>query len=231
MEKASVHLAAGAKRVIISALAKNDDVATFVMGVNTNKLAAAKGAVLSNASCTTNSVAPVAAIIHEAYGIDKAMMTTMHGYTASQALVDSPKSNIREGRAAAENMIPTSTGAATAVALTIPELKNRFDGMSVRVPVPTVSLSDMTFLLKRDVTIDEVNALFTAASTSPRWQGILGVTDEPLVSSDFIGDPHSSIVDLGLTNVVGGNLLKVVAWYDNEWGYSHSLVELTLHAS
>lgn len=228
-EKASAHLAAGARRVVISAPAKGGNVSTFVMGVNTDKLGKSSN-VLSNASCTTNSVAPVAAVIHEAFGIEKAMMTTVHGYTASQALVDAPKKDVREGRAAAENIIPTSTGAAIAVALTIPDLKGRFDGMAVRVPVPTVSLSDMTFLLKRDVTISEVNEVLIAASKTQRWQGILAVTEEPLVSSDFIGDPHSTTVDLGLTNVVGGNLVKVVAWYDNEWGYSHSLVELCIHA-
>ncbi len=227
-EKASVHLAAGAKRVIISAPAKGGNVPTFVMGVNDAKLKGEKAGILSNASCTTNCVAPVSAIIEEAFGIEKAMMTTVHGYTASQALVDSPKKDMREGRAAAENMVPTSTGAAIAVALTIPSLKNRFDGLSIRVPVPTVSLSDMTFLLKKDVTIEEVNAAILAAVKTPRFSSIVGTTDEPLVSSDFIGDPHSATVDLSLTNVVDGNLVKVVAWYDNEWGYSHSLVELCL---
>lgn len=227
-EKASVHLAAGAKRVVISAPAKGGNVPTFVMSVNDDKLAGEKAGILSNASCTTNCVAPISAIIEETFGIEKAMMTTIHGYTASQALVDAPKKDLREGRAAAENMIPTSTGAAIAVALTIPTLKGKFDGLSVRVPVPTVSLSDMTFLLKKDVTIEEVNDVIVAAAKTPRFKDIVGVTSEPLVSSDFIGDPHSAIVDLSLTNVVDGNLLKVVAWYDNEWGYSHSLVELCL---
>lgn len=230
-EKASVHLAAGAKRVVISAPAKGGNVPTFVMGVNDSKLKGEKAKVLSNASCTTNCVAPVSAIIEEAFGIEKAMMTTVHGYTASQALVDSPRKDLREGRAAAENIIPTTTGAAIAVALTIPSLKGRFDGLSIRVPVPTVSLSDMTFLLKRDVTVAEVNAAILAAMKTPRFRSIVGATDEPLVSSDFIGDPHSAIVDLSLTNVVGGNLVKVVAWYDNEWGYSHSLVELCIGAA
>ena len=227
-EKASVHLAAGAKRVIISAPAKGGNVPTFVMSVNDQKLKGEKAGILSNASCTTNCVAPVSAIIEEAFGIEKAMMTTVHGYTASQALVDSPKKDMREGRAAAENIVPTSTGAAIAVALTIPSLKGRFDGMSIRVPVPTVSLSDMTFLLKKSVTIEEVNSAILAAVKTPRFAPIVGTTDEPLVSSDFIGDPHSATVDLSLTNVVDGNLVKVVAWYDNEWGYSHSLVELCL---
>jgi glyceraldehyde 3-phosphate dehydrogenase len=232
-EKASVHLAAGAKRVVISAPAKGGNVPTFVMGVNEEGLKAESGKsnVLSNASCTTNCVAPVSAIIEEAFGIEKAMMTTVHGYTASQALVDSPKKDLREGRAAAENIVPTSTGAAIAVALTIPSLKGKFDGLSVRVPVPTVSLSDMTFLLKKNVTIEEVNAAIIAAAKTPRFKGLVGVTNEPLVSSDFIGDPHSATVDLLLTNVVDGNLVKVVAWYDNEWGYSHSLVELCTKVS
>ena len=229
-EKASVHLAAGAKRVVISAPGKGGNVPTFVMGVNEEGLnvEGKKRKVMSNASCTTNCVAPVSAIIEEAFGIEKAMMTTVHGYTASQALVDSPKKDLREGRAAAENIVPTSTGAAIAVALTIPSLKGKFDGLSVRVPVPTVSLSDMTFLLKKNVTIEAVNDAIIAASKTPRFQGLVGVTNEPLVSSDFIGDPHSATVDLLLTNVVDGNLVKVVAWYDNEWGYSHSLVELCL---
>lgn len=225
-EKASVHLAAGAKRVVISAPGKGGNVPTFVMSVNDEKLQGEMAGILSNASCTTNCVAPVSAIIEEAFGIEKAMMTTVHGYTASQALVDAPKKDLREGRAAAENIVPTSTGAAIAVALTIPSLKGKFDGLSIRVPVPTVSLSDMTYLLKKNVTKEEVNGAIIAASKTPRFKGLVGVTNEPLVSSDFIGDPHSATVDLLLTNVVDGNLVKVVAWYDNEWGYSHSLVEL-----
>ncbi len=227
-EKAGVHCTAGAKRVIISAPGKGGNVPTFVMSVNDEKVKGEKAKVLSNASCTTNCVAPVSAIIEEAFGIEKAMMTTIHGYTASQSLVDSPKKDMREGRAAAENIVPTSTGAAIAVALTIPSLKGKFDGLSIRVPVPTVSLSDMTFLLKKNVTIDEVNAAILAAIKTPRFASIVAATDEPLVSSDFIGDPHSATVDLSLTNVVDGNLVKVVAWYDNEWGYSHSLVELCI---
>jgi glyceraldehyde 3-phosphate dehydrogenase len=231
-EKASAHLAAGAKRVIISAPAKGGNVPTFVMGVNDGeaKNGHGKARVWSNASCTTNCVAPVSAIIEEVFGIEKAMMTTVHGYTASQSLVDAPKKDLREGRAAAENIIPTATGATIAVALTLPSLKNKFDGLSVRVPIPTVSLADITFLLKRNVTKEEVNDAICAAALTPRFDGIVGVTREPLVSSDFIGDPHSAIVDLSFTNVVDGNLVKVVAWYDNEWGYCHSLVELCLKA-
>lgn len=227
-EKASVHIIAGAKRVVISAPGKGGNIPTFVMSVNDGKLKSEKAKILSNASCTTNCVAPVSAIIEEAFGIEKAMMTTVHGYTASQSLVDAPKKDLREGRAAAENIVPTTTGAAIAVALTIPSLKGKFDGLSVRVPVPTVSLSDMTYLLKKNVTIDEVNAAIVAASKTPRFKDLVGVTNEPLVSSDFIGDSHSATVDLLLTNVVDGNLVKVVAWYDNEWGYSHSLVELCM---
>lgn len=230
-EKAMAHIAAGAGRVVISAPAKGGNVPTFVMGVNEDGLKTEKARIISNASCTTNSVAPVTRVLEEAFGIEKAIMTTIHGYTASQALVDAPRKDAREGRSAAENIIPTSTGAAIAVTLTLPSLKNKFDGMSVRVPVPTVSLSDMTFVLKRDVTIEEVNAAIIAASKTPRLKDVLGVTSEPLVSSDFIGDAHSTVVDLELTNVVSGNLVKVVAWYDNEWGYSHSLVELCLLAA
>ena len=228
-EKASAHITAGARRVVISAPVKDNDVPTFVNGVNDDKLKGEKAAVINHASCTTNCVAPVTAIIEEAFGIEKAIMTTVHGYTASQALVDGPsKKDFREARAAAENIVPTTTGAAIAVAMTIPSLVGKFDGLSIRVPVPVVSLSDMTFLLKKNVTVEEVNAALVAASKTPRFKDIVGVTEEPLVSSDFIGDPRSAIIDLPLTNVIAGNLVKVVAWYDNEWGYSHSLVELCL---
>lgn len=230
-EKAKVHCDAGARRVVLSAPGKGGEIPTFVMGVNDEDLKTTQASVLSNASCTTNCVAPVSAILEQAFGVEKAMMTTIHGYTASQSLVDAPRKDVREGRAAAENIIPTSTGAAKAVALTIPSLKNHFDGLSVRVPVPTVSLSDMTFLLRQNVTIEEVNAVIVAAASTARFSGIVGVTNELLVSSDFIGDPHSAVVDLSLTNVVDGNLVKVVAWYDNEWGYSHSLVELCMAMS
>lgn len=230
-EKSMAHITAGARRVVISAPAKGGNVPTFVVGVNDEGVKKEKAKIISNASCTTNCVAPVSKIIEDAFGIEKAMLTTVHGYTASQALVDGPRKDARESRAAAENLVPTSTGAAIAVGLTIPSLQGHFDGMSVRVPVPTVSLSDMVFVLKRDVTVEEVNAAMIAASKTPAFDGIVGVTNEPLVSSDFIGDPHSATVDLGLTNVVGGNLVKVVAWYDNEWGYSHSLVELCLRLS
>lgn len=230
-EKAEAHIKAGAKGVVLSAPAKGGDVPTFVRGVNCSKIKDDRHAVINNASCTTNCVAPVTAVLEEAFGIEKAIMTTIHGYTASQALVDSPKKDVREGRAAAENCIPTSTGAAISVTETIPVLKEKFDGLSVRVPLPTVSLSDMTFVLKKDVTIDEVNDALVKASETPRFKNILGVSFEPLVSSDYIGDERSAVVDAELTNVVAGNLVKVVAWYDNEWGYSHRLAEVVLMAA
>ncbi len=166
------------------------------------------------------------AVLEETFGIEKAMMTTVHGYTADQNLQDGPHKDLRRARAAAENIVPTTTGAAIATTEAIPELQEKFDGLSIRVPVPTVSLSDMTVLLKRDVTIEEVNKVLRKAAASRRFKNILSTTDEPLVSSDFIGNTHSAIVDTSLTNVVGGNLVKVVAWYDNEAGYSHRLVEL-----
>jgi glyceraldehyde 3-phosphate dehydrogenase len=228
VEDASLHLKAGAKRVVISAPAKGDGVGTFVIGVNENELVATDS-VISNASCTTNSIAPVVKVIDEAFGIEKAMLTTVHSYTASQALQDAPNKDLREGRNAAENIVPTTTGAATAAAKAYPKLKDKFDGMSVRVPTAVVSLSDITMLLSRDVTVEEVNDALKKAVADPRYLGILDATDEPLVSSDFIGNPNSAIIDLLLTKVVGGNLLKVVAWYDNEWGYSNRLVESVMN--
>jgi len=224
VEDASKHLTAGAKRVVISGPAKGEGVGTFVIGVNEGDLGAGD-TVVSNASCTTNCITPVAVVIEEKFGVEKAMMTTIHSYTASQALQDAPNKDKREGRNAAENMVPTSTGAATAAAKAFPKLKGKFDGLSVRVPTPVVSLSDFTFVTGRDVTKEEVNAALVAATKEERFQGIIDTTDEPLVSSDFIGNSHSGIVDLALTNVVGGNLLKVVVWYDNEWGYSNRLIE------
>jgi glyceraldehyde 3-phosphate dehydrogenase len=228
VEDASMHITAGAKRVVISAPAKGDGVGTFVIGVNEDTLSATDS-VISNASCTTNSIAPVVRVIDEAFGIEKAMMTTIHSYTASQALQDAPNKDLREGRNAAENIVPTTTGAATAAAKAYPKLKDKFDGMSVRVPTSVVSLSDITILTSKDVTVEEVNGALKKAVASPIYAGILDATDEPLVSSDFIGNPNSSIIDLQLTKVVGGNLLKVVAWYDNEWGYSNRLVESVIN--
>lgn len=227
-EGSMAHIKAGAARVVISAPAKGGNVPTYVLGVNHDHLGHDKALILNNASCTTNSVAPVTEVIDRVFGIKKAMLTTVHGMTASQSLVDAPKKDLREGRAASENIIPTTTGAAIAVAQTLPQLKGKFDGLSVRVPVPTVSLSDMTFVLKKTVTKEQVNKALIAAAKSRRYQGILGVSDEPLVSSDYIGDPRSCVVDLALTNVVDGDLVKVVAWYDNEWAYANRLTELAL---
>ncbi len=230
IEDARKHIEAGAKRVVISAPAKGEGVGTFVIGVNEDGITDQQE-VVSNASCTTNCITPVVAVIEKEFGIEKALMTTVHSYTASQALQDAPSKDLREGRNAAENIVPTTTGAATAAAKALPSLKGKFDGLSVRVPTPVVSLSDLTIVTSKDVTIEEVNKALVKASKEPKFQGILGVTEEELVSSDFIGDSHSAIVDLNLTNVVGGNLLKVVAWYDNEWGYSNRLVENVLNVA
>lgn len=216
---------AGAKKVVISAPAKGDGANTIVLGVNEEEIKGA-GDVISNASCTTNCITPVAAVIENAFGIEKAMMTTVHSYTASQRLQDAPAKDLREARAAAENIVPTTTGASIAAAKALPALEGIFGGMSVRVPTPVVSMSDFVFITKRDVTVEEVNKVFQKAAAEPYYQGILAVSEEPLVSSDYKGNSHSAIVDLPLTAVVGGNMLKVVAWYDNEWGYSNRLVEL-----
>ncbi len=223
--KARAHITAGAKKVVLSAPAKGEGATTVVLGVNEDKLEGASD-IISNASCTTNCITPVAAVIESAFGIDKAMMTTVHSYTASQALQDAPAKDLREARNAAENIVPTTTGASIAAGEALPALKGIFGGMSVRVPTPVVSLSDFVIITKRNVTVEEVNETFKKAAKEPFYQGILDVTDEPLVSKDFIGNSHSSIVDLSLTAVVGGNMLKVVAWYDNEWGYSNRLVEV-----
>lgn len=221
------HIDAGAKKVVLSAPEKDDnDHDTFVIGVNEQNMKP-EHQVFSNASCTTNCITPVAAIIESNFGIEKAMMTTIHSYTASQKLQDAPAKDLREARNAAENIVPTTTGASIAAAKALPALEGIFEGLSVRVPTPVVSLSDFAIVTKRPVTKEEVNEAFKKAASDPYFQGILDVTEEELVSSDFIGNSHSAIVDLNLTNVVGGNLLKVVAWYDNEWGYSNRLVELT----
>ncbi len=227
--KAQAHITAGAKKVVLSAPAKGDGADTIVMGVNEEKVATSTP-VISNASCTTNCITPVMAVLETAFGIEKAMMTTVHSYTASQRLQDAPAKDLREARAAAENIVPTTTGASIAAAKALPSLEGKFGGLSVRVPTPVVSMSDFVVVLKKDVTIDEVNQVFKAAAAKPFYQGILDVTDEELVSTDFKGNSHSAIVDLPLTNVVGGNLVKVVAWYDNEWGYSNRLVELVADA-
>lgn len=225
-DSSAQHLTAGAKRVVLSAPSKGDDgsVPTFLIGVNSGSYA--QETVISNASCTTNSLAPVAKVLHDRFGIDKALMSTIHSYTADQSIQDGPHKDLRRARAAAQNIVPTTTGAAIAVTQVMPELAGRFDGLSFRVPTIVVSLTDFTFVLKKKTTVEEINQTLTEASRNPRYAHVLAVTDEPLVSSDFIGNPHSSIVDLSLTKVIDGDLVKVVAWYDNEWGYSNRLVEM-----
>ncbi len=227
--KARAHIDAGAKKVVLSAPAKGEGATTIVLGVNEDQLSDASD-IISNASCTTNCITPVAAVIESNFGIDKAMMTTVHSYTASQRLQDAPAKDLREARNAAENIVPTTTGASIAAGLALPALQGIFGGMSVRVPTPVVSLSDFVIITKRSVSVEEVNNAFKKAAKEPYYQGILDVTEEPLVSSDFIGNSHSAIVDLKLTAVVGGTMLKVVAWYDNEWGYSNRLVEVVADA-
>ena len=223
--KAADHLAAGAEKVVISAPAKGEGAKTIVIGVNEDTVTE-DDKIISNASCTTNCIAPVMKVLEDSFGIEKALMTTVHSYTASQRILDAPAKDLREARAAAENIVPTSTGASKAAALTIPSLKGKFDGLSIRVPTPVVSLADITAVLKKDTTIEELQKVFKAAAKEPFYEGILGVSEEPLVSIDYRGNSHSSIVDLPLINVVDKNLVKVVAWYDNEWGYSNRLVEL-----
>ena len=227
-EKARAHLEAGAKKVIITAPAKNEDI-TVVLGVNHEQYDPAKHHILSNASCTTNSLAPVMKVLEEAFGVEKALMTTVHSYTNDQRLLDLSHKDLRRARAAALNIIPTTTGAAKATALVLPSLKGRFDGMALRVPTPTGSISDITALLKREVTAEEVNAALKAAAEGP-LKGILAYTEDEIVLRDIVMDPHSSIVDGKLTKAIG-NLVKVFAWYDNEWGYANrvaDLVELVL---
>jgi glyceraldehyde 3-phosphate dehydrogenase len=221
-EKALLHLQGGAKKVLISAPPKGEGIPTGIIGINTFS---EEDVVDSNASCTTNSVGPVAQVIHQAFGVRKAMLTTIHSYTDDQNLHDNSHRDMRRARAAAQNIVPTSTGAAIAVTEVIPELKGLFDGLAVRVPTPVGSLSDMVFVTSRPVTKEEVNQALKAAAESDRWRGILAVTDEQIVSSDIVGRSESSIVDLRLTNVVDGDLVKVVAWYDNEYGYCCRLVE------
>lgn len=227
-DELKVHLTSGAKKVVLSAPLKDGSAPTVVLGVNNE---AANGqALIANASCTTNCIAPVASVVQTSFGIEKAMLTTTHSVTSEQNLVDGPPPGLKSGdlrraRAAYTNIIPTSTGATSAAAKAIPELEGIFSGVAIRVPTAVVSLSDFTFVLKKSVTVEEVNQAFREAAKSPRLQGILGVTEEQLVSSDFKGSTFSAIVDLPLTQVVGGNMVKVFAWYDNEWGYSNRLVE------
>ena len=224
-DKARVHIEkGGAKKVIISAPAKNEDI-TIVMGVNDKAYDPAVHSIVSNASCTTNCLAPVAKVLHESFGIKSALMTTVHSYTNDQKILDAPHEDLRRARAAAVNIIPTTTGAAKAVALVLPELKGKFHGMALRVPVKDVSLVDLTAVLERDVTVDEINAAMKRASEDD-LEGILGYTEEELVSTDFQGDPHSSVLDAKSTMVIDGRHVKVLSWYDNEWGYSCRVVDL-----
>ncbi|MBW4435766.1 MAG: type I glyceraldehyde-3-phosphate dehydrogenase [Pleurocapsa minor GSE-CHR-MK-17-07R] len=218
-EGASKHLVGGAKKVIISAPAKGEDI-TMCLGVNEDKYDPANHHIISNASCTTNCLAPAAKVVHENFGIVRALMTTIHAYTNDQVLQDQPHKDLRRARGAAQSIIPTTTGAAKAVALVVPELKGKFDGLAFRVPTPTVSIVDFVAVLEKETTTDELRATLKAASESPRLKGILGYSEEPLVSKDFQGDSRSSIIDAESTQVMGGTLAKVVTWYDNEWGYS-----------
>ncbi len=222
--KAKAHIEGGAKKVIISAPAKNED-ATFVIGVNDKDYDPENHNIISNASCTTNCLAPLAKVLNDNFGIERGLMTTIHAYTGDQRLQDAPHSDLRRARAAALNMIPTKTGAAQAVALVLPELKGKFDGLAVRVPTPTGSLTDLTFEAAKPVTVETIQAAVKAAAEGP-LQGILKYTEDPIVSTDIVGDPHSSIFDATETKVIG-NLVKVLSWYDNEWGYSNRLVDLT----
>ncbi|MGO8687930.1 MAG: type I glyceraldehyde-3-phosphate dehydrogenase [Candidatus Dormibacteria bacterium] len=221
---AKAHIDAGARKVIISAPAKNEDL-TVVIGVNEKAYKPAEHHIISNASCTTNCLAPVAKVLNDTFGIESGLMTTVHAYTNDQMVLDGPHKDLRRARAAAQAIIPTTTGAAKAVALVLPELKGKFHGMSLRVPVPDVSLVDLTVLLSKAATVDEVNAAFRAAAAGP-LKGILGVSDEPLVSADYLHEPQSTVVDLLSTMAVGERLFKVLAWYDNEWGYSCRVVDL-----
>ena len=231
-EKAKVHLDAGAKRVVISAPVKDDPDAagitgaTVLMGVNDDQLKTCQ--ISSNASCTTNAGSPVVGILDEAIGIEKAMLNTVHGYTATQRTVDGPSKDPRKGRAAAVNIIPTSTGAAIATTKAHPQLTDKFDGIALRVPVPAGSIADITFIAKKDTTVEEINEVLTKAASDKRWSSVFAVTNEPLVSTDIIGNTHASIADLGMTRVVDGNLVKVLAWYDNEVGYANALVDHVL---
>jgi glyceraldehyde 3-phosphate dehydrogenase len=223
-EKARVHLNAGAKKVVISAPAKGEDI-TIVLGVNDSKYDPLTHHIISNASCTTNCLAPAAKVVHDLVGIERGLMNTIHSYTNDQRILDVAHKDPRRARSAGQNIIPTSTGAAKALALVIPDLKGRFDGFSLRVPTPTVSVVDFTATVGRETSVDELNAAFRAAEAGP-MKGILGVSDEPLVSSDFRGDSRSSIIDSASTMVLGGNFVKVIAWYDNEWGYSCRCADL-----
>jgi len=223
LEGAKNHIKAGAKKVIISAPSKGDGIATYVRGVNCDTYNDEQ--IIDNASCTTNSAAPIMKVLEDEFGVENAMLTTIHSYTADQNLQDGPHKDLRRARAAAQNIVPTTTGAAIAATRTIPALEGKFDGIAVRVPTVTVSLTDVTAVLKKGVTVEEVNKAFIRASKGS-LKGILGVTDEPLVSSDYIGNELSTIVDMPMTKVVGKNLVKIIAWYDNEWAYANRLIEM-----
>jgi len=223
-DKAKAHLSAGAKKVIISAPANGEDL-TVVMGVNHQDYDSSAHHIVSNASCTTNCLAPMAKVFHEAFGIEKGLMTTVHAYTADQNLQDGPHSDLRRARAAGVNIVPTSTGAAKAIGLVLPELKGKLDGFALRVPVPTGSITDLTVETSQEVTLEQVQDAFRSASDNGPWKGVLRYTEEPIVSSDIVGDAYSSIVDGGLIRVIG-NQVKMSSWYDNEWGYSNRLVDL-----
>jgi glyceraldehyde 3-phosphate dehydrogenase len=228
-EKANMHLIAGAKKVVISAPAKGEPVegvvgATVLMGINEDQLNTCQ--ISSNGSCTTNASSPLMAILDEAIGVEKAMLNTIHGYTSTQPIVDGPnKKDFRKGRAGAMNIIPTSTGAATAVTQALPKFEGKFDGIAVRVPVIAGSIADITFISKKKTTVEEVNKALKKASQDPKWANIFGITEDPIVSSDILGSPLASIADLAMTRVVDGNLVKVMGWYDNEMGYTHTLVD------
>ncbi len=225
-ESAKKHLEAGAKKVLISAPATGED-GTFVIGVNEHLYDPANHHIISNASCTTNCLAPLAKVFNDTFGIVNGLMTTVHAYTADQNLQDGPHGDLRRARAAAINIVPSSTGAAKAIGLVLPELKGKLDGFALRVPVPTGSIVDLTLVAKREVTIEEIKAAYKAAAASGPLKGILMYTEDPIVSSDIVTDPHSSIFDAELTKVIGGTTVKISSWYDNEWGYSNRLVELT----
>lgn len=224
--QAQAHIEAGAKKVVLATSVDSNDIDTIILGVNEEKITSSTP-VVSNASCTTNCVTPVLSLLDSVYGVEKAMMTTVHSYTADQSLQDgSSAKNLRETRAAAENIVPTTTAASSATVKAFPALNQKFSGLSVHVPTPVVSMADIVVVLKKHVTTDEINQMFKDAASQPFYQGILDVTDELLVSSDFKGNSHSCVIDLSLTTVVAGDFVKIVAWYDNEWGYSNRLVEL-----
>jgi glyceraldehyde 3-phosphate dehydrogenase len=215
------HIRAGAQFVLLSAPSKGEELETVIHGVNTQ---GGTGAIVSCASCTTNCITPIVEVIGRRIGVEKAAMTTVHAYTASQSIVDGPSKRLRRGRAAAANLVPTTTGAAHAATLALPAYAGRFDGIAIRVPVPVGSIADITFVTSRKTTVDEVNRILTEEAASQRYEGVLGVSRDPLVSSDIVGDPRASIVDLDLTKVIDGDLVKVLSWYDNEWGYANQMV-------